>query len=186
MSKVGLEYAVFAQATVGSDGTITYGTGKWISPAAAYNSSLNKTNGKDWGDDRVVATENGVTGGTITVEFNHEEDDMHEYLLGHTKATEGNEIVFNENDTAPYVGTGFVGKSRKGRTTYYKAKWYALVQFSDPNDENSSKQDNPNFGHTSLEGEIVIPENGEWKKQETFDTLAAAKAWLNELANITE
>lgn len=186
MSKVGLEYAVFSQATVANDGTITYGTGKWISPAAAYNGTINTSDGKDWGDDRVVATDSGVTGGTVNVELNHEEDDIYVYLLGHTKAANGNEITFNVNDTAPYVGTGFVGKTRKGNATTYKAKWYALVQFREPNDENSTKQESPNFSHTTLEGEIVIPENGEWKKQETFDTLAAAKAWLNELANITE
>lgn len=185
MSKVGLEYAVFAQATVAESGAITYGSGKWISPAAAYNGTINTSDGKDRGDDRVVATESGVTGGTINLELNHDEDDIYVYLLGHAKATEGNEIEFNVNDTAPYVGTGFIGKTKKGNAMTYKAKWYSLVQFREPNDENSTKQENPNFGHTTLEGEIVIPDDGAWKKQETFTTLAAAKAWLNELANIT-
>ena len=185
MSKIGIEYAVFAPATQAA-GSITYSEGFYVGPIAVYNSTVSIASGKDYGDDHVVATVNDVTGGTITIEFNHENDDIRTKLLGHTKDTQSAEVSYKGSDVAPYLGTGFVGKSREGNQNVYRAKWYALVQFKEPNDDNSTKGENVTFGHVSVEGDIIIPEGDlEWKKEKSFDTLAAAKAWLNEIADIS-
>ena len=87
MAKTGIRYAVFAEATEASDGTITYSNGKCLSPVAGFNGSINQSNGKDYGDDRVVATDNTVTGGTLTVELNEDNDDIYTMLLGHAVAS---------------------------------------------------------------------------------------------------
>jgi phi13 family phage major tail protein len=184
MAKKGIRYAVFATATIAANGTITYANGKYISPVVGFNGAMNKASGKDYGDDRIVDTENSVTGGTLTVELNNDEDDIYTYLLGHTKATGGasNTITYNIDDVAPKVGVGALGKSGDK----WVAKWYALVQFSEPNDDNSTKTESVTFQHVTLEGEILIPEDGNWKEREVFDTEAAAKNWLNGKAGITD
>lgn len=184
MAKKGIRYAVFAHATEAVDGTITYSEGVNISPVAGFNGQTTRASGKDYGDDRVVDTENSVNGGTLTVELNNDEDDIYTYLLGHTKATgqTGNPITFNVDDEAPRVGVGAYGKSG----TKWVAKWYSLVQFSEPNDDNSTRQDSAVFNHITLEGEILIPANGDWKQRETFSTETAAKAWVNSKAGISE
>lgn len=182
MAKKGIRYAVFAHATVATDGTITYAEGKHISPVVGFNGAMTKTSDKDYGDDRVVDTENSVTGGTLTVELNNDEDDIYVYLLGHDKATgsSGSLITYNIDDEAPLVGVGAYGRS--GRQ--WVAKWYSLVKFSEPDDDNSTKTENVEFGHITLEGEIMIPENGNWKFREVFETEAAAKSWIDSRAGI--
>ena len=183
MAKKGIRYAVFATRTEAeSNGTVTvtYSGGKVLSPVAGYNGSMNKTDAKDYGDDHVVDTDKTVTGGTLAVELNEDNDDIYTMLLGHTKDTEG-KIIYNADDEAPYVGSGAIGKSG----SKWVAKFYKKVKFAEPNDENSTKQESTTFGHVNLSGDIIIPEDGEWKLRETFDTLDAAKTWLNTLVGIT-
>lgn len=176
MSKYGIEYAVFA--TKGENG---YTGGCWISPVAGYNGTPTVVSGADYGDNRSLDPESYVAGGTLSVEFNRDQDDIYTFLLGHVKSQEG-EIAYNSNDEAPVVGTGAIGRSDGG----YKAIFYKEVQFHEPNDENATRTNSINHNHLTLEGEIMIPEDGEWKLTKRFDTLAAAKTYLNGLVGITE
>lgn len=89
------------------------------------------------------------------------------------------EILANADDVAPYVGVGMIGKSMVNGAKKYKAKFYYKVQFHEPNDENATATDNITFGHDTIEGNIYLLENGDWKAQETFDTLSAAKTWVD-------
>jgi hypothetical protein len=187
MAKKGIRYAVFATRTVttsGSTVTVSYTGGKTLSPVAAYNGTVNKTDAKDYGDDVVVDVDKVVTGGTLSVELNNDEDEIYTMLLGHTKST--NEIEYKDSDQAPFVGTGAIGQSG----AKWKARWYPKVQFSEPNDENTTRQENVTFGHVTLEGEILIPndggdDDGLWKVTEVFDTFTAAKTWLDGKAGIS-
>lgn len=182
MAKTGIRYAVFAVATEASDGTITYADGACLSPVAGFNGNINQSNGKDYGDDRVVATDNTVTGGTLTVELNEDNDNIYTMLLGHSKPTGSGDqpIQYKDTDVAPFVGCGAIGRSG----SQWVAKWYTKVQFHEPADDNATAQETITFNHVTLEGDILIPENGLWKERETFDTLAAAKTWLNGKAGI--
>lgn len=178
MAKKGIEYVVFGKLQ--NDGS--YKDGKRLSPAAAFNGTPTKSNVKDYGDNRVTETDNSVTGGTLSVELNNDEDEIYTYLLGSKQSGEGEEIISNVNDEAPFVGVGAIGKSG----SKYVAKFYNKVQFSEPNDENATKQENTTFNHITLEGEIIVPESGEWRRRKTFETLAEAKTYLNKLVGITD
>lgn len=177
MAKKGIEYVVFG--LLQEDGT--YKDGKYLSPATTFNGTATKANVKDYGDNRVVETDNSVTGGTLSVELNNDEDELYTYLLGHKKAEEGGEIIFDVNDIAPFVGVGAIGQSG----TKYVTKFYNKVQFSEPNDDNQTKQENTTFNHITLEGEILVPEDGKWRRRNTFDALEEAKAYLNKIVGIT-
>lgn len=177
MSKKGIEYAVFG---ILNEQTMTYSGGRYLSPVAGYNGTPNNSDVKDYGDNRVVETDKSTTGGTLSVELNNDCADIYTMLLGHTQ--DSGLIIHNADDVAPYVGTGAIG--REGSS--YVAKFYTKVQFSEPNDENTTKQENTTFNHVTLEGDILVPENGIWKKQKRFDSLSAAKTWLNGLVNISE
>ena len=184
MAKKGIRYAVFAVRTeTVSEGvvTATYSNGKNISPVVAFNGSINTSNVKDYGDDVVQDIDGSVTGGTLSIELNNDEDEIYTMLLGHSKDVQTSEVSFLESDEAPYVGAGAIGKSGSKWT----AKWYAKVKFHEPNDDNQTKQENVTFGHVTLEGEILIPADGEWKKRKTFDTFDEAKTWLNGKAGIS-
>lgn len=95
------------------------------------------------------------------------------------------EVISNTDDIAPYVGVGAVGKSVVNGAKKYKAKFYYKVQYHEPNDENSTKTDTTNFAHDTIEGNIFLLDNGDWKAEETFDTLAAAEAYIDTKLGIT-
>lgn len=178
MAKKGIEYVVFGKLNE-KDGTYT--DGKYFSETSAFNGTPIKSSAKDYGDNRLIEVDSEVTGGTLTWEANKDEDEMFNYLLGHEEpksdlpegATSG--VVHNSRSEAPYVGVGAVGRSGNG----YKTKFYKKVKFSEPTDENTTKQENTTFGHVTLEGEILIPEDGNWKEEYTFPTLEAAKKYLD-------
>lgn len=177
MAKKGIEYAVFG---LWQEEGGTYTGGKWLSPVAGLTGTPTKSNVKDYGDNRVVETDNSVTGGTLSLELNNDADEIYTFLLGHKEGQQKKGVVYNVNDVAPFVGVGAVGQSEGG----YVAVFYKKVQFSEPNDENQTKQESVTFNHITLEGEIIIPEDGEWKLRERFDTLKEAKDWLNEKVGI--
>lgn len=186
MAKKGIQYAVFAKLTESDNGaSLSYSNGKYLSPVASYTGTPNNSNVKDYGDDRCVEVANETLGGTLSVELNNDAEDIFTLLLGHTKgatgATGAGEISFGINDEIPYVGTGAIGKSG----SQYRAIWYPKVIFSEPTDENTTKQESTAFGHITLEGEIIPLASGIWKVEKRFDSLSAAKTWLNGKAGIS-
>lgn len=89
------------------------------------------------------------------------------------------EILANADDVAPFIGVGVIGKAKRNGAYKYIAKFYYKTQWHEPNDENSTATDTTNFAHDTIEGAIFMLQNGDWKAQETFDTLAAAKAYID-------
>ena len=181
MSKKGLRYVAFGKLK--ADGT--YEDGRHLSPAVNFNATANSSDVKDYGDDRVVETDKSVTGGTVTVELNNDDDDLYTYLLGHVKGVTGTAldvITSNVDDVAPFVGCAAIGQSG----SKWVAKIYLKCQFAEPADENATKEEQVAFNHITLEGDIFPMENGDWKKRKTFDSYAAAKSYVDSLFNVTE
>lgn len=183
MAKKGFEYVVagkFNEAT----GKIT--EGRYLGPTSTFNISVTSNDVKDYGDDRAVVTDTSVTGGTTSVEINEMVNETYAFMLGHTYDKEKDAIVCNRNDVAPFLALGAVGKSRgEDNVDKYTAKVYRKNQFKEPNDENATQTETLSFTHTTVEGNMFVPADGDWKKQETFTTLQEAKAYLNEMFGIT-
>jgi phi13 family phage major tail protein len=181
MAKKGLAYVAFAKYHY-TNGTTTYTDGIHPSTAVTLNASITHADVTDYGDDRAVETDTSPTSGSISVELNNDEDVLYTYLRGATTQGSGTaeSIVSNVDDDAPYVAVAGVGKSGSN----YVAKVYVKCQFSEPNDDNTTRTDTPAFGHITMPGKILIPEDGTWRIRKTFSTLAAAIAWIGELFNV--
>lgn len=177
MAKKGLEYVVFGKLQ--KDGS--YKEGKRLSPAAAFNGTPTKSNAKDYGDNVLQEVDNSVTSVSLSVELNNDMDDIYTYLLGHEQAKEGDEIQIKDTDIAPFVGAGAIGMSEDR----WVVKFYTKVQFSEPNDENATKQENTTFTHITLEGTGVPNDDHVLIIRKSFSTLTAAKDWLNKKVGIT-
>ena len=183
MAKKGIRYAVFGNYTETKNQstgevTVSYTGGKYLAPVAAFNGTPNNSNQKDYGDDRCVEVANETTGASLSVELTNDDLEIFAMLLGHT-LTDG-ELVYSTDDEAPYVGCGAIGKSG----SKWRVKFYKKVLFAEPNDENATKQENTSFGHITLEGDAVPLDDGTWKQEKEFDTLAEAKTYLNGLVGI--
>lgn len=188
MAKVGFEYIVAGlldtSASV-SAATATYTDAREIGPGANANGSPTSSDVKDYGDDRTVETDVSVTGGTLSLELNEPTMENEAWILGHSVDESGG-MVRNTNDIPPYIGVGFVGKSRRDGATIYRTKIYLKTQFKEPSDENATKQESVTFNHTTLEGNLFQLENGDWKTDAEYETLAEAKAAINTFFGISD
>lgn len=187
MAKIGFEYVVAGELdeSVSKDAeTAKYKNAREIGPAAKANGSPTTSDVKDYGDDHAVETDVSVTGGAVSLELNEPTLENEAWILGHKYAENGG-MIRNANDIPPFVGIGFVGKSRRDNKTVFKTKIYLKAQFKEPNDENQTKQENITFSHTTMEGNLYQLENGDWKKEQEYTTLDAAKAALDTFFGLT-
>ena len=181
MSKTGIKKVYYGTWT--ADGKYT--EGKRLSTVAAFNGNPNSNDASDYGDNRMVETDKSVTGGTISLEVNELTLEEKSFFLGHKLDASNKELVYNADDVAPYVGIGAIGTSKRDGKAVYVGKFYAKCQFGEPNDENSTKQESTSFAHDSIEGSILMPESGNWKYEQTFDTETEAETWLKKKVGIT-
>lgn len=180
MAKVGFEFIYASkldERVSKSFATARYYDGREIGPGASVNGSPTSSDVKDYGDDRAVETDTSVTGGTLSLELNEPTMENEAFMLGHAISEKGG-MLRNTNDIAPYIGVGFVGKSKRNNKLVFRAKIYLKTQFRVPNDENATKQEQVTFSHTTLEGSMYQLENGDWKDEKEFKTLAEAKKYI--------
>ena len=166
-----------------------------VTPVAALNFSPTKASAKDYGDDKVVETANAVVGGTLAAELNYDTLDVNSLFLspvsddetpyepapaGTVSGLESKHWSTRTGVDINPVGVGAIGYSSKGvNGKHWVVKFFPMVQFSEPNDENSTITDNITFGHLNLNGEILIPEDGEWKREYYVDAESAALSVMN-------
>lgn len=175
MAKIGLKYPVYKSKQ--NQGVI----GKAIQ--ADISISVNEA--YLYADDGVAESDKSFQSGTITLGIDDLSDEIQTEFLGHEKDGETGEIIANANDENPYVGIGFYGVKKVGGVRKYRAIWLPKVQFAEPEDTNATKGESVEFNTPSLEGTIMLDEDGNWKMEKTFESEADAKAYLEDKAGIT-
>ena len=190
---VGMMYPVFAPLNSHTDGSMpNYGTGVVIQEAR--NATITKTYNDNplYGDDRVVADDNGLQSMTISFEPTGLSDADRVLLFGEDFASVGGITaqLISDNET-PYGGFGFVRKMFDESTNAkrYEA-WIVLkVKFQEENIAMNTKEGSISWGTPTLNGRaagIYIDSSDKlrWIAHESFETAAAAKSWLNTVLNV--
>ena len=85
------------------------------------------------------------------------------------------------NDVAPYVGLGRVVTLLQDGAYKYRAVFFPKVKFQEPSSDNSTKGETVEFGTYEISGAVIPPVDGDWRREQTFDTEAAAVAYLTGL-----
>lgn len=184
MAKIGMEYVVMAKCTEDESGAATYSDGRYIGPSSAFSATANNNEVKDYGDDRAVESDVTLNDFSISVEVNELPLELEAFMLGHAYDSDAKEMQTTTEDIAPYLGVGFIGKSRRNNKTVYRGVWFVKCQFANPNEENATKQESTTFNHSTLEGTAYPLPNHDMSTKKEFDDLDDAKAWLNGLAGI--
>ena len=188
MAEAGAEYAGRAKLKdPEAEGlsAVEYEEGMYMGPNAAFNVAVNANDVKDYGDDNVTETDTSVVDATVSVEHNELTQEQEAYMLGHTIDETSKEMISNGDDVPPYLGIGFIGKSKRSGKNMFVGKFYPKCQFREPGDDNATKHDSTTFSHTTIEGNIFRLKNSDWRVTKEFNTLAEAKTWLNGKAGIT-
>ncbi len=174
MAKIGLKYPVYKSKS--NSGV--------IAKAIQADISITYSDVKLYADDVLAESDKSFQSGTITLGVDDLSDTIQTEFLGHEIDETTGELTANKDDESPIVGIGFYGVKIVNGVRKYRAIWLPAVQFAEPADTNSTKGETVTFNTPVLEGTIMVDENGDWKKENTFDTEDEAKAYLNQKAGI--
>ena len=189
MAKIGLKYPVYAKYTENDNGTVTYSDGTNIGKAIKADININVSDVKQYADDEIAEENHEFIDGTVTLETSDLSDVNRSVLLGHeivkeTGDTTG-EIVSKDTDAPIYVGFGFYARKQVDGKTFWRALWFPKMIFSEPNDSMETKGETITFGSDTITGSIRRNNDGEWKREKTFNKEADAIAWVKKKANMT-
>lgn len=187
----GMRHPVWAPLQSHTDGSEpTYGAGRVIQEAIEATITFNAdTSNGLYGDDVLVDMDDGITGYTVSFNPTGLKDADRAAILGE-EVTTGS--VYEITDAgSPWGGFGFFRVMRdENRTRYYEAWWCRKIKFREPSQTTRTKEGSIQWRTPTLEGTGagLIVDGGEkikYIKHKTFETAAAAKAWLDGLANVS-
>lgn len=189
---VGMMYPVFAPLVSHTEGSMpTYGAGRVIQEAR--NATITKTYNDNplYGDDRIVDDDNGLQSLTMTFESTGLSNDDRVMLFGETQATVGGLTAFLESDNeTPWGGFGYIRKMRENGVRKFEA-WITLkIKFQEESQATNTKEGTISWGTPTLNGRaaalyIDSSDQMRYRVHQTFETIAAAKAWLNTVLNVS-
>ena len=189
---VGLMYPVFAPLVSHTDGSMpTYGTGRVIQEAR--NVSITKTYNDNplYGDDRIVDNDNGLQSLTMSFESTGLSDADRVMLFGETQGAVGGLTAYLEGDNeTPWGGFGYIRKMRDNGVKKFEA-WITLkIKFQEESQTTATKEGTISWNTPTLNGRaaaLYIDSSDEmrFRVHQTFDTIAAAKNWINTVLNVS-
>ena len=191
MAKIGMRYAVYAHISAYTEGSaITYGTGGRLGPARSAEVTFTRNDNPLYGDDVVQEQDNSITGYQIAFDSTTLTNEMRAALLGEIASGSETEKEYSVTDAAaPNVGFGYIRVMRRSGVTYYEGFFFWKAQFSLDSESDNTKEEQINWGTNPVTGRgqgVYLDNTGvvSFYTHKKFDTFAAAKAWLDDKANI--
>lgn len=196
MAFIGMRHVVAAKIATETPGAaLTYSAGMVVGKAIQGNLTWDRNDNPLYADDAIAENDNGATGGSIELVTDDLLDTVRAYLLGDeaisvgtgTSATTEYEST---DEPAPYVGFGYMRVRVKNGVTSYQAVWYHKAQFGETTENAQTKGQTIEWQTPTLTGRIMgVNDNADgqirFRRRATFDTAAAATAWLDAKAGIT-
>lgn len=174
MAKIGLRNIVYKTTTAGKE----------LAKAVQADINITVNEANFYADDSISERDRSFQSGELSLQIDDFNDVHQVELLGHTKVGETDEIASGVDDTPPFVGVGFYAVKKVNNVRKYRAIWLPKVQFSEPSDTNQTKGQTIAFSAHEITGTIFVDDTGNWKYEQTFDTVAEAVTYLNSKAGI--
>lgn len=190
MAYIGLEYPVAAKIEKENENARpTYTGGMVIGRAMSGNVSFERNNEEMYADNVIAESDNSIIGGTVTLQLDKLVEAAKKLLLNMKEDATNAGDVIEYSGASPEVGFGYIRNQRFKGKPLITAYWIFKVQFGLSNEDIQTKQKNYQFQGESIEGNmmpIAVNDTGEpaVRIHREFDTIPAAKAWLNSLAGI--
>lgn len=189
---VGMMYPVFAPITAYTDGSMpTYGTGVVIQEARNATITMTYNDNPLYGDDRIVADDNGLQSLTLSFELTGLSDADRVLLFGEEAATVGGITaqLVSDNET-PYGGFGFVRKMYDDNGKKFEAWIILKIKFQEESQTTATKEGSISWGTPTMNGRaagLYIDSNDKQRfiAHASFATAAAAKSWINTVLNVS-
>lgn len=196
MAIVGLSNPIYS--IYGNVGTnVYYYGGGSAGKAVEWSIELEENDDNSfYADNGVAESYNSFAGGTLTISTDDLTQEVSKAILGVTERslsdvpgiTDENaaELVFDDNQTIPYLGYGVIVKHIKDNQTLWTAIALNKIIFSNVNDTATTQGETIEWQAPELTATIMRDdsETHGWKKQATFTTQAQAIAYLNYALNV--
>ena len=191
-ANVGMMYPVFAPISAHTDGSMpTYGNGVVIHEARNCNITKTYNDNPLYGDDRIVDDDNCLTALTASFEPTGLSDSDRVLLFGESEIAVGGLTCQVESDNeTPYGGFGYIRKMRDNGVVKYEAWIILKIKFQEESQNTATKEGSISWNTPTLNGRaagVYIDNTGKlrWRVHETFETIAAAKSWINTVLNVS-
>ena len=191
-ANVGMMYPVFAPITTHTDGSMpTYGNGVVIQEARNCNITKTYNDNPLYGDDRIVDDDNCLTALTASFEPTGLNDSDRMLLFGEEEISVGGLTCQVESDNeTPYGGFGYIRKMRDSGTLKYEAWIILKIKFQEESQNTATKEGSISWNTPTLNGRaagLYIDNTGKlrWRVHESFETMSAAKSWINTVLNVS-
>ena len=179
MALIGLNHFFYSHLTEADDGTPSYDGAKTLGKAVSCNVSITNNSAALYADDALAESDTSFQNGTVTLGVDDDREVTFADLLGHT-VSDG-EVVYNSNDTAPWVSVARIIVKLVENVKIYKVEVLRKVKFSDPSSSNQTKGESVEFTTPEIEGTIATLKNGDWKATKNFASLVDAIAYIQAL-----
>lgn len=176
MAAFGLRYPCF-KAEDESAGTV-------IGKAVSANLTVNFASGELYADDALDEQVSEFASGSLALETNDMEDDVAGKIYGCT-VSEGL-VTYNKNDTAPRGVLAYYKVLQREGKKFYKAYVYPQAQAALGNDNGQTRGSNITFQTTTTTFTIFADADGDWRETKTFDTEAAAAAYVRNATSVPD
>ena len=191
---VGMMYPVFAPLLSHTPGSMPqYGTGKVLKEGREVTITRTFADNPLYGDNEEQDNDNGLT--AIQYEFENTgiDDDDRIFLFGEEK--NANTVIggqWESDNATPYGGFGHIRKMRMGDGTKKFEAWICLkIKFQETQQTARTQEGNQiTWGTPKLTGNgasLDVDGSGKLRYQlhQTFETITAAKTWLNNMLNVS-
>lgn len=175
MAEFGAKYPCFKKDNASA--------GVVLGKLVAANLTVTLASGELYADDALDEQLSEFASGSLAMETNDLTDDNAAEIFG-CNVSEG-VVTYNVGDTAPSGCLAYYKSLLRNKTKYYKAIFYPCVRAALGNDNAQTKGSSIQFSTAQTTFTVMADDNGDWRKMKTFDTEAAAKAWVETQCSIT-
>ena len=178
---------------------VSYANGAVMGKATEANIEIDTTEDNNlYADNAIAETDRSFAGGTLTLSTDDLSQEVTKAILGLTETaitgiegvtdTSVKELVYDDTQTTPYLGVGFIVKKKVGGAYKWRAVVLSKVMFSVPADAATTQGDSIEWQVPELSATIMRDDSAThmWKREATFTTEAQAEAYIKARLNITE
>lgn len=178
---------------------VSYANGAVMGKATEANIEIDTTEDNNlYADNAIAETDRSFAGGTLTLSTDDLSQEVTKAILGLTETaitgiegvtdTSVKELVYDDTQTTPYLGVGFIVKKKVGGAYKWRAVVLSKVMFSVPADAATTQGESIEWQVPELSATIMRDDSAThmWKREATFTTEAQAEAYIKARLNITE
>ena len=177
---------------------VSYANGAVMGKATEANIEIDTTEDNNlYAYNGIAETDRSFAGGTLTLSTDDLSQEVTKAILGLTETaitgiegvtdTSVKELVYDDTQTTPYLGVGFIVKKKVGGAYKWRAVVLSKVLFSVPADAATTQGESIEWQVPELSATIMRDdsETHMWKREATFTTEAQAEAYIKARLNIT-